>query len=173
MLYCRNTGILGCWADRIFPKELIHGHVNMMVDDLKKFVLLKYSWTFWRNHYPQSQRLKFQPCAVFLCACPGQLSKDKSCHRTDSCAPPWPGSPSCSLCCTAHSPVASGIVRFPDWLESQSGERTPQELGKKLWSHITQNFSRVITKSWCLLENCTHGEATDAGVTHSHSLVAQ
>ena len=62
---------------------------------------------------------------------------------------------------------------FPDWLESQSGERTHQELGKKLWSHITQNFSRVIIKSWCLLENCTHGEATDVGVTHSQSLVAR
>ena len=65
------------------------------------------------------------------------------------------------------------LVRFPDWLESQSGERTPQELGKKLWSHITQKFSWVIIKSWCLLENCTHGEATDVGVTHSQSLVAR
>ena len=32
------------------------------------------------------------------------------------------------------------IVWFPDWLESQSGERTPQELGILLWSQITQFF---------------------------------
>ena len=58
-------------------------------------------------------------------------------------------------------------------LRCGSGERTPQELGKKLWSHITQKISMVIIKSWCLLENCTRGEATDVGVTHSSSSVAQ
>ena len=31
----------------------------------------------------------------------------------------------------AERTVAHSLVRFPDWLESQSGERTPQELGKK------------------------------------------
>ena len=31
----------------------------------------------------------------------------------------------------------------------------------------------VIIKSWCLLENCVRGEATDVGVTHSSSSVAR
>ena len=31
----------------------------------------------------------------------------------------------------------------------------------------------VITKIWCLLENCVCGEATDVGVTHSSSSVAR
>ena len=30
----------------------------------------------------------------------------------------------------------------------------------------------VITKTWCFLENCIRGEATDVGVTHFPSLVA-
>ena len=78
-----------------------------------------------------------------------------------------------------HAPYLSALpfgwsvlVWFPDWLESQSGERTPQELGISLWSHITQQFSMVVTKSWCLLENCTRWEATDVGFTHFPSLVA-
>ena len=58
-------------------------------------------------------------------------------------------------------------------LRCGSGERTPQELGKKLWSHKTQKISMVIIKSWCLLENCVRGEATDVGVTHSSSSVAR
>ena len=65
------------------------------------------------------------------------------------------------------------LVRFPDWLESQSGERTPQELGISLWSHITQHFQWWSSKVWCLLENCIRGQATDIGVTHFPSLVAQ
>ena len=56
---------------------------------------------------------------------------------------------------------------------SQSGERTPQELGISLWSHITQNFQWWSSKVWCLLENCIRGQATDIGVTHFPSLVAQ
>ena len=58
-------------------------------------------------------------------------------------------------------------------LRCGSGERTPQELGKKLWSHITQQFSRVVTKIWCFLENCIRWEATDVGFTHFPSLVAR
>ena len=54
-----------------------------------------------------------------------------------------------------------------------SGEGTPQELGILLWSHITQKISMVITKTWCFLENCIRGQATDVGVTHFPSLVAR
>ena len=71
-----------------------------------------------------------------------------------------------------QSVVPTSQVPRPN-LRCGSGERTPQELGKKLWSHITQKISMVIIKSWCLLENCTRGEATDVGVTHSSSSVAQ
>ena len=49
----------------------------------------------------------------------------------------------------------------------------PQELGILLWSHITRNISMVINKTWCFLENCIRGQATDVGVTHFPSLVTR
>ena len=58
-------------------------------------------------------------------------------------------------------------------LRCGSGEGTPQELGILLWSHITQKISMVVTKTWCFLENCIRGQATDVGVTHFPSLVAR
>ena len=44
------------------------------------------------------------------------------------------------------------LVWFPDWLESQSGEWTPQEVGNLLSRHRTQPFSMEISINWCLLE---------------------
>ena len=73
------------------------------------------------------------------------------------------------IICTAQD-KSSQVPRLT-W--KSVGWTNPPGAGKKTLESHTQIFSMVIIKSWCLLENCTRGEATDVGVTHSSSSVAQ